>query len=98
MCYVVGYPGVSLLNAAGEQVGQPATRTGGNGTVIDLRTGSSASATIMTQGQTMPTQPGCVTGVAIRVFAPGQRDALTVHQAITYCGSAFQIAPLQTAK
>lgn len=90
-CHLNGYPGVSLLDSAGRQIGDPATRRPMDRTTVVLRPGAFASDTIHTanrQGTCLPTS------TAVRVYPPGNRASLVVAGQITVCEGMFEITPL----
>ncbi|HSX00943.1 MAG TPA: DUF4232 domain-containing protein, partial [Candidatus Saccharimonas sp.] len=45
-CWVYGFPGISLLDASGKQLGQPAARSGAATTTVTLLAGGSAYSTL----------------------------------------------------
>ncbi|TCJ31833.1 DUF4232 domain-containing protein [Parafrankia sp. BMG5.11] len=79
-CSVVGYPGVSVVNATGGQVGAAADRTGPAGTPVTLPPGGSTGATLaITQAGLLPgcEEPGqAVRGANLRVYPPDDRGSL----------------------
>lgn len=84
-CVVRGFPGVSLLDGSGNQIGQPATREGNEGTQVVLQAGGVASATLHTTNQGIG--PSCDPPAArIKVFPPDQTADLTFAAAYTACG------------
>jgi hypothetical protein len=84
-CEVRGFPGVSLLDGSGKQVGEPATREGNEGAAVVLKPGESASATLHTSNE--GTGAICTAPAAqIKVFPPNQTKALTFSATYTACG------------
>ncbi len=84
-CEVRGFPGVSLLDGSGNQIGEPATREGNEGAAVILKPGESASATLHTTNEGVG--PTCSAPAAqIRVFPPNQTQALTLSATYTACG------------
>jgi hypothetical protein len=84
-CTMQGFPGVSVLDAAGHMVGQPAQRNGPGGQTIAVRSGQRAQFTLQ---NSIATQPGCVTprpSTQIRVYPPNQRAPLTISFAASSC-------------
>ncbi|MGY5033958.1 DUF4232 domain-containing protein [Streptomyces sp. 900116325] len=68
-CQVSGYPGLSLLDVGGKQIGAPATRDRRTYAPVVLEPGGSASVTIHTinrQGECLPTS------ARLRVYPPGR--------------------------
>jgi ABC-type transport system substrate-binding protein len=91
-CVMRGFPGVSLLDAGGSQIGEPATREGSEGASVTLTPGAAASVTLHTanEGLGAPCDP---TSAEIRVFPPDQTEALTFSAAYTACGG-FTVSTL----
>jgi uncharacterized protein DUF4232 len=88
-CTLAGYPGVSFLDAAGRQVGEPAQRsaTGGAPSTVTVAPGQTAYAAL---GVVDPGVANCTpaTASAVRVYPPGETTATDVPTAgIMVCGS-----------
>jgi hypothetical protein len=84
-CEVHGFPGVSLLDGSGNQIGQPATREGSEGAAISLAPGNVASATLHTTNAGIG--PSCDPASAqIKVFPPNQTADLVFDASYTACG------------
>jgi len=86
-CTVTGYPGVTLLNAAGTQVGPGAARHPSPVTVVTLGPGAKAQFHELDPQAACPDAPGAA---QIRVFPPNQTAALRIsvqefvcHPAVT---------------
>jgi hypothetical protein len=90
-CHVDGYPGVSLLDADGKQIGKPADRDPRAYSPVVLHPGESASDTIHTANGMGTCQPA---SARIRVYPPGSRQSLTAAGSITVCAGTFTITPL----
>jgi hypothetical protein len=90
-CHLTGFPGVSLLDAHGQQIGAPATRDPISYQPVELAPGDSASDTIHTANQ----QGSCLpTSASVRVYPPGSRASLVVPGEITACDGVLTISPL----
>ncbi|SEP00948.1 Protein of unknown function [Actinacidiphila rubida] len=90
-CHLTGFPGVSLLDASGTQIGQPATREHEGYTAVVLRPGGTASDTIHTinhMGSCLPTS------TSLKVYPPGNTASLVVPAKIDNCSNLFTITPL----
>ncbi|WP_405577363.1 DUF4232 domain-containing protein [Streptomyces sp. NBC_01190] len=90
-CHLTGYPGVSLLDAGGQPIGQPATREHPGYSPVVLKAGASASDTIHTvnhQGTCLPTS------TSLRVYPPGNKASVVVPAKITECFDTFAVTPL----
>jgi hypothetical protein len=94
-CAVAGYPGVSLLDAAGAMIGTPATREPGfPAHAVRLAPGQAASTAIHTANQGIAPGGCWPPSSRVRVFPPNELDALEVAGAVTVCGDLFSIRPL----
>jgi ABC-type transport system substrate-binding protein len=84
-CVVIGFPGVSLLDGSGAQIGQPATREGNEGSAVVLQPGGVASAMLHTTNEGIG--PSCdPTSTQMKVFPPDQTAELTFAAEYTACG------------
>ena len=91
-CDLRGFPGVSLLDATGKQIGDPASREGSEGPTVSLAPGGSASAILRTSaaGMGAPCEP---TSAQIRVYPPDNTASLAVTAAYSACGG-FRVTTL----
>ncbi|MYS19579.1 Protein of unknown function [Streptomyces sp. DvalAA-14] len=90
-CHLTGFPGLSLLDASGRQIGDPATREPVGYVPVVLKPGGSASDTIHTVNQ----QGVCLPESAqVRVYPPGSKASLTFPGQITNCDNLLAITPL----
>jgi hypothetical protein len=90
-CHVTGYPGLSLLDAAGRRIGEPATRDPRSYQAVVLQPGGSASDTVHTVNQQGTCLPA---SVKVRIYPPGNTAWLDVPGQITDCDDQFSITPL----
>ena len=88
-----GFPGVSLLDAAGNQLGDPATREGTEGASISLAPGASASATLHTTNEGIGGTTCTPQSERMKVYPPGQTSALVFSATYTACGG-FSVTTL----
>lgn len=93
-CSVQGYPGISLLDRQGHQIGKPATRTPAPAKRIVLRPGQAASTTIHTLNPGVGTNKCLAPSAALRVYPPDQRTALRVTAHLSECLGVLQVRPL----
>jgi hypothetical protein len=93
-CTMSGYPGVSLLDASGNQIGQPASRNGGTVASVRLMPGGSASAVLHTVNAGIAPGPCLAPSVKLEVFPPNELDAITAPGVFTVCGGTFDVAPV----
>jgi Domain of unknown function (DUF4232) len=93
-CTLYGYPGVSLLDAAGKQIGAPASREAGSTPkLVTVAPGASASAAVHTAAQGVA--PSCgPTSTQIRVYVPDERTAVALTAALADCGGVFSVLPV----
>jgi hypothetical protein len=95
-CSLDGYPGVSAISSSGQQIGQPAGRTGRSPSVVIVQPGQSATADvrIAQAGNFDPSACGTPTAASgFRVYPPGQTAALSAAaSSLSICsGSAVQM-------
>ncbi|MCU1456216.1 MAG: hypothetical protein JWL73_308, partial [Actinomycetia bacterium] len=91
-CTMSGYPGVSLLDASANQIGQPATRKGGTVAPVRLTPGGSASAVLHTVNAGIAPGPCLAPSVKVKVFPPNELDPITAPGTFTVCGNQFDVA------
>jgi Protein of unknown function (DUF4232) len=89
-CHLAGYPGLSMLDAGGKQIGRPAGRQPMTYAAVVLKPGGSASDTIHTANQ----QGTCLPASArLKLYPPGSKASLTFPGAVTDCDDLFEITP-----
>ena len=94
-CAVAGYPGVSLLDASGNQIGTPATReTGFPEAAVTLAPGAQASTALHTANEGIAPGSCLPPSTKVRVFPPNELDALEIAGKVTVCGNLFSVSPL----
>jgi hypothetical protein len=94
-CHITGFPGLSLLDAQGNQIGAPATRDQRVYQAVVLAPGASASDTVHTvnqQGTCLPTSS------SLRIYPPGSRVALVVPGRVTNCDDMLTVTPLTAGR
>jgi len=89
-CHLTGYPGLSVLDANGRQIGRPATREPSSYQPVVLQPGASASDTIHTANQMGTCLPE---SAKLRIYPPGSRASLVFAGQITICNDEFAITP-----
>ena len=82
-CTLFGYPGVSLLNNSGHQVGLPASHSGAKATVVLAPGSTSHFVLTVTDPFIVCAHP--VKGSILRVFAPGAFHANQTEFAASVC-------------
>ena len=96
-CTMFGFPGVSFVTSAGAQIGAPAARNTGFGSIrVTLKPGQSAHAWLqVANAQNYPSST-CkpATASALRVYPPGNTASRIVSQSFAACRSVS--APILT--
>ncbi len=82
-CTLFGYPGVSVINGSGHQVGKPASHSGPKSTVAIAIGGTAHFVLTVTDPFIVCAHP--VKGTDLRVFAPGQFKAEQTPFAVQVC-------------
>lgn len=97
-CTLFGYPGVSILDAAGRIVQHPAARGGIQAPtkvgLVRLAAGGEARF-ILTSSDVIPS-PGCphaFAGTTLQVFPPNQRAALYLARSGSFCN--LRVGPME---
>jgi hypothetical protein len=93
-CFTQGYPGVSLVDRMGHQIGRSATRTRATANRIVLRPGQAASTTIHTLNPGVGTTKCLAPSVALLVYPPDQRTSLLVKARLSECLGVLEMRPL----
>lgn len=87
-CEITGYPGVSYVDAAGNQVGAPADRDPGESTEVTLAPGESAIAPVkQTNAENYGAECQLTETAGLLVYPPNDTAALIVDQVGTACAS-----------
>ncbi len=91
-CELRGFPGVSMLDASGALIGQPAGREGTEGPTVAIAPGAAASATLHTNA---PGTGGTCTAASsrLRLFPPDNTAAIEFAASYTACGQ-FEVTTL----
>ncbi|MFC3298226.1 DUF4232 domain-containing protein [Arthrobacter agilis] len=88
-CTMAGYPGVSFVDAAGNQLGAPADRAEATAGSVTLAPGASATTTLrQTNAQNYGAECGLTPAAGLRVYPPGATDSLILPQDIPACSAA----------
>lgn len=93
-CYVQGYPGISLVDRRGRQIGRAATRVKAIARPIVLRSGQTASTVIHTLNPGVGTTNCLGRSTALRVYPPDQRGSLLVRAHLSECLGVLEVRPL----
>jgi Protein of unknown function (DUF4232) len=89
-CSLQGYPGVSFVTANGKLIGQPASHDPEKKAVILLANGGEANALLRMPdpGNFAPSACAVKTADRLRVYPPGETQALFVHDAAQVCSTS----------
>jgi len=96
VCSVYGFPGVSLVAAAGRQIGFPARRQGAGVPIryVILLHNGAASTILRTLNPGVGTTNCLPPSVGLRVYPPNRTAALFVPVRLSYCLHSFDVRPL----
>ncbi|MFC1411212.1 DUF4232 domain-containing protein [Streptacidiphilus sp. N1-12] len=93
-CHVTGFPGLSMLDAKGKQIGAPATYQRIAYSPVVLRPGASASDTIHTANRQTNSSTECLPSSAeLRIYPPGNKASLVFPGKVTNCDKLFSVTP-----
>lgn len=93
-CLVHGYPGVSLVDRHGHQIGRSAHWVAAPALPIILQPGQKASTVIRTLNPGVGTTACLPPSAALRVYPPDQRAALLVPVRLSECLGRLEMRPL----
>jgi hypothetical protein len=93
-CLVQGYPGVSLVDRHGRQIGRAARRVAAPTKPIILKPGGTASTVIRTLNPGVGTTNCLAPSAAVRVYPPDQRASLLVPVRLSECLGVLEVRPL----
>ena len=92
-CLLSGRPGVSLLDASGVQIGQPATKDSANTAKSDLTLEPNSEASALLHTTNGPIGDPCTAqSVQIKVYPPNEFDPIVFPALYTACGG-FSVRP-----
>lgn len=93
-CLTRGYPGVSLADARGRQIGRPASRAAGPKPSIALRPGGTASTVVHTLNPGVGTTNCLPSSSFLRVYPPDSYTSLFVRARLSECLGLLDVRPL----
>jgi len=99
-CTLAGYPGVSLADASGNQIGQPATRNSVHPTKAVTLPGNGYAYSLLgfpNPGNFPSGKCSSKKSTSLRVFPPGETQSLLVPLVETYC-PGFSVAAVSATK
>jgi len=92
-CSIAGYPGVSLVDSAGRQIGRPARWDARTVHRLVLLPGGTASTTIRSLNPGVGTTDCLPPSAALRIFPPNQRVPLFVPARLSECLGTLSVLP-----
>jgi hypothetical protein len=93
-CHLTGYPGLSMLDVDGKQIGAPATKESLTYNPVVLAPGASASDTIHTANRQTTSSTECLpTSVNLRIYPPGNKASLVFPGQVSNCDDTFSVTP-----
>ena len=92
-CTLMGYPGVSLVDRLGRQIGRSARWDAGVVRMVVLRPGGAASTTVHTLNPGVGTTDCLPPSTALRVYPPNERTWLLVPVRLSDCLGAVGVKP-----
>jgi len=99
-CTLTGYPGVSLADASGNQIGQPATRNSVHPSDVVTLQGNGYAYSLLgfpNPGNFPSGKCSSTKSTSLRVFPPGETQSLLVPLVETYC-PGFSVAAVSASK
>jgi hypothetical protein len=94
-CRLFGYPGVSLIDAAGRQIGPAAGRVPVSAPLQPVSVGHGSSAFVELLTQRGEAVTGCTAAsTAVRVYPPDSTIALSAPASMRLCGGRFLTGPV----
>ncbi|MEZ3182742.1 DUF4232 domain-containing protein [Streptomyces pimonensis] len=95
-CHLKGFPGVTLLDASGERIGDPAQRSGDMRPAVVLAPGESAYAALHTLNEGISDEPCRRPAASVQAYPPGSTWALrTPARAFQVCGGTFEVSAVR---
>jgi hypothetical protein len=95
-CALRGYPGVSLVDGRGRQIGRAARRVAGPLPWLILRSGGTVSTVIHTLNPGVGTTNCLPPSVALRVYPPDSYTSVLVRVRLSECLGVLEVRPLVT--
>ncbi|MFE7752189.1 DUF4232 domain-containing protein [Streptomyces sp. NPDC057428] len=98
-CVLQGYPGVSLADAQGRRIGEPAARGsdgGAAGRSVTLKPGQSAHAVVKTAGEGISEGDCWAAAASVIVYPPGSKESVATDglDGLRVCGDVFTVGPV----
>lgn len=93
-CVTRGYPGVSLVDARGRQIGRSARRVAGPRPLIVLRPDGAASTVVHTLNPGVGTTDCLPPSSFLRVYPPDSYTSLLVRARLSECIGVLDLHPL----
>ncbi|MFG3284443.1 DUF4232 domain-containing protein [Streptomyces sp. NPDC048111] len=95
-CALQGFPGVSLLDASGARIGNPAQRQGSALPVVVLAPGKAAYASLHTVNEGVSDKPCWTAATSVQTYPPGSTEAVRLPaRGLHICGATFDVSALR---
>jgi len=99
-CTLSGYPGVSLVDSSGSQIGQPASRNAVHPVTVVTLSGNGSAYSLLgfpNPGNFPAGKCSSASSVNLRVYPPGETQSLLIALQEKYC-PGFSVAALSSTK
>ncbi|WP_053762889.1 DUF4232 domain-containing protein [Streptomyces sp. AS58] len=95
-CSLRGHPGVTLLDASGERIGEPAEREGRVFPAVTLEPDASAYASLHTVADGVTDAPCQPPATTVQAYPPGSTWALRAPvRSFQVCGDVFEVSAVR---
>ncbi len=95
-CSLHGYPGVTLLDSAGDRIGEPARRRGPDAGPLTLEPGGSVHAALHTVAEGVTNEPCRPPAAQVQAYPPGSTRALRAPaDSFRVCGGVFEVGAVE---
>ncbi|ELS50902.1 hypothetical protein STVIR_8125 [Streptomyces viridochromogenes Tue57] len=98
-CHLQGFPGVTLLDASGDRIGDPAERAGDMRPVVVLAPGKSAYAALHTVNKGVSDKPCRRPATWVQAYPPGSTWALRASaDGFQECGGILEVSAVRPGR
>ncbi|WP_432156454.1 DUF4232 domain-containing protein [Streptomyces sp. bgisy153] len=95
-CSLHGYPGVTLLDSAGDRIGEPARRRGPDAGPLTVEPGGSVYAALHTVAEGVTNEPCRPPAAQVQAYPPGSTRALRAPaDSFRVCGGVFEVSAVE---
>jgi hypothetical protein len=98
-CRLQGFPGMTLLEASGKRIGEPAQRAGDMRPAVELEPGASAYSALHTINEGLSDKPCWQPADQVQAYPPGSTWALrTDGRSFRACGDVFEVSAVRPGR